>query len=86
MRRDTRESLCVDNQEPPFYFKLVEGIAQLTADEQDLLYWETRIGKRYISLGVGRGLRPTQRRPRLAARPGEAGEDRRAQEHRRLRA
>jgi PPOX class probable F420-dependent enzyme len=52
MRRDVRVSLCIDEEEPPFHFVLIEGAADLTAGDPDLLYWATRIGGRYM--GVAR--------------------------------
>ena len=48
MRRDPRVSLCIDDEEPPFHFVLIEGAAKLTAEDPDLLYWATRIGGRYM--------------------------------------
>ena len=48
MRRDPRISLCIDDEEPPFHFVLIEGAAELTAEDPDLLYWATRIGGRYM--------------------------------------
>lgn len=48
MRRDPRVTLCVDDQEPPFAFVVIEGRAELTADDPDLLPWATRIGGRYM--------------------------------------
>jgi PPOX class probable F420-dependent enzyme len=51
MRRDPRVSLCVDEEEPPFHFVLIEGTAELTADDPDLLYWATRLGGRYMGAG-----------------------------------
>jgi PPOX class probable F420-dependent enzyme len=48
MRRDSRVSFCVDDEEPPFSFVLVEGTAQMTAGDPDHLYWATRIGGRYM--------------------------------------
>jgi PPOX class probable F420-dependent enzyme len=48
MRRDPRVSLCIDDEEPPFHFVVVEGTADLTADDPDLLHWATRIGGRYM--------------------------------------
>jgi PPOX class probable F420-dependent enzyme len=48
MRRDARVSLCVDDQEPPFSFVLVEGTAEMTAEDPDHLYWATRIAGRYM--------------------------------------
>jgi PPOX class probable F420-dependent enzyme len=48
MRRDPRVSLCVDEDAPPFHFVVIEGTAELTADDPDLLYWATRLGGRYM--------------------------------------
>lgn len=48
MARDPRVSLCVDEEDPPFHFVLIEGTAELTAGDPDLLYWATRLGGRYM--------------------------------------
>jgi PPOX class probable F420-dependent enzyme len=48
MRHDPRVSLCVDNEEPPTAFVMIEGTAQMTAGAPDLLHWMTRIGGRYM--------------------------------------
>jgi PPOX class probable F420-dependent enzyme len=48
MRRDARVSLCVDDEEPPFSFVLVEGNAEMTAGDPDHLYWATRVAGRYM--------------------------------------
>ncbi len=48
MRRDPRVSLCIDDEEPPFRFAVIEGTAELTAEVPDLLHWATRIGGRYM--------------------------------------
>jgi hypothetical protein len=48
MWRDERVSLCVDDEEPPFSFVLVEGTAGMTAEDPDHLYWATRIAGRYM--------------------------------------
>ena len=48
MRRDPRVSLCIDDEEPPFHFVVIEGTADLTAEDPDLLHWATRIGGRYM--------------------------------------
>ena len=50
MRRDPRVSLCIDEDEPPFHFVLIEGTAELQADDPDLLYWATRLGGRYMGV------------------------------------
>jgi PPOX class probable F420-dependent enzyme len=48
MRRDGRVSLCIDEEEPPFHFVVIEGAADLAAGSADLLNWATRIGGRYM--------------------------------------
>jgi PPOX class probable F420-dependent enzyme len=48
MLRDPRVSLCIDEEKPPFHFVLIEGTAELTAEDPDLLYWATRLGNRYM--------------------------------------
>ncbi len=48
IRRDSRVSICVDDENPPFSFIVVEGIATLEADSKDLKLWATRIGGRYM--------------------------------------
>jgi PPOX class probable F420-dependent enzyme len=46
--RDGRVSLCVDDEEPPYAFALIEGMATTTEDAEDLLHWATRIAARYM--------------------------------------
>jgi PPOX class probable F420-dependent enzyme len=48
MRRDPRISLCIEEEEPPFHFVVIEGSSTPTAGDPDLLYWATRIGGRYM--------------------------------------
>jgi PPOX class probable F420-dependent enzyme len=48
MLRDPRVSLCIDEEEPPFHFVMIEGTSELTAEDPDLLRWATRIGGRYM--------------------------------------
>jgi PPOX class probable F420-dependent enzyme len=48
MRRDPRVTLCIDDEEPPFHFAIVEGRAWLSEGDPDLLHWATRIGGRYM--------------------------------------
>jgi hypothetical protein len=48
MRRDPRVTLCIDDEAPPFHFVVIEGTAELTAEDPDLLHWATRIGGRYM--------------------------------------
>jgi PPOX class probable F420-dependent enzyme len=46
--RDPRIALCIEDENPPFHFVIVEGTAELTAEDPDLLHWATRIGGRYM--------------------------------------
>lgn len=48
IRRDPRVCLCVDDERPPFSFVMIEGAATITVDPEQLLYWATRIGGRYM--------------------------------------
>ena len=52
IRRDPRVSLCVDDEAPPFAFVLVEGIATLSDDLDELRGWATRIAGRYMGAGL----------------------------------
>ncbi len=46
--RDPRVSLCWDDERPPFSFVTVAGTATTSADSDELLYWATRIARRYM--------------------------------------
>jgi PPOX class probable F420-dependent enzyme len=47
--RDPRVALCVDDEEPPFSFVIVEGTATNSgADQGELVSWAARIGGRYM--------------------------------------
>ena len=48
IRRDPRVCICVDDETPPFAFVQIEGTAALSDDPDNLLYWATRIGGRYM--------------------------------------
>ena len=48
IRRDSRVALCIDEENPPFHFVIVEGSAELSVQDPDLLHWATRIGGRYM--------------------------------------
>lgn len=45
---DPRVSLCVDDEEPPFAFVLIEGEVEIREDDPALQYWATRIAGRYM--------------------------------------
>ncbi len=48
LRHEPRVSLCVDDEQPPFAFVLLEGTVELADNDPDMLYWATRIGGRYM--------------------------------------
>ena len=48
LRRDPRISVCVEDDEPPFGFVRIDGVAELNEDQTDLLAWTTRIAARYM--------------------------------------
>lgn len=46
---EPRVSLTVDDQQPPYSFVIVEGLAEIVdASMDELLYWATAIGGRYM--------------------------------------
>jgi PPOX class probable F420-dependent enzyme len=52
IRRDPRVCICVDDETPPFAFMQIEGTATLSSNMDELLYWATRIGGRYMGAGL----------------------------------
>ncbi|MYS20368.1 MULTISPECIES: PPOX class F420-dependent oxidoreductase [unclassified Streptomyces] len=48
LRRDPHFALCVDDQEPPYSFVLLECTAELVEDLVELEAWATRIAARYM--------------------------------------
>ncbi|SES22421.1 PPOX class probable F420-dependent enzyme [Streptomyces qinglanensis] len=49
LRRDPRFSLCVDDQEPPYNFVMLECVAAEFLDDLELMRsWATRLGNRYM--------------------------------------
>ncbi|MFF2513492.1 PPOX class F420-dependent oxidoreductase [Streptomyces sp. NPDC058086] len=48
LARDGRVALCVDDDQPPFDFVVVEGRAELSEDLAELRRWAARIGARYM--------------------------------------
>lgn len=49
LQRDPRISLCVDLEQPPYAFVMVEGSAEITAQPDELLRFATRIAARYVA-------------------------------------
>jgi PPOX class probable F420-dependent enzyme len=48
LRRDPNAALCVDDQEPPYSYVMIEGRATLADDPGELLRWAIAIGGRYM--------------------------------------
>ncbi|HEX4206115.1 MAG TPA: PPOX class F420-dependent oxidoreductase, partial [Ktedonobacteraceae bacterium] len=48
MKRDHRICFCVDDENPPYAYVLVEGIALIGEDSKAKLDWSTRIAARYM--------------------------------------
>ncbi len=48
LRRDPRLSLCVDDDRPPFSFVVVEGVAEISDDLDEVHRWARRLGGRYM--------------------------------------
>lgn len=48
LQHDARVSICVDDEQPPFAFVIIEGMVEISEKPDDLLRWATRIGERYM--------------------------------------
>ena len=48
VRRDGRVALCVQDDQPPFSFVVVEGAAAVSSDPGELRTWAARLGARYM--------------------------------------
>jgi PPOX class probable F420-dependent enzyme len=48
IQRDPRVALCIDDDQPPFSYVLVEGTAAVSTDLDEMLVWATRLGARYM--------------------------------------
>ncbi|WP_030056121.1 MULTISPECIES: PPOX class F420-dependent oxidoreductase [Streptomyces] len=48
LRRDPHFALCVDVQQPPYGYVMLECTAAFTDDGEELRTWATRIGARYM--------------------------------------
>jgi PPOX class probable F420-dependent enzyme len=65
LRRDPRAALCVDDQQAPYSFVMIEGRATISADPDELRRWSTVIGGRYMG---------AERAEEFGARNGVPGE------------
>ena len=41
-------SICIDDQKPPFSFVMIEGIAKIIEEPNNILQWATKIAARYM--------------------------------------
>ncbi|GGJ68760.1 PPOX class F420-dependent oxidoreductase [Streptomyces brasiliensis] len=48
LARDGRVALCVDDEQPPFHFVVLNGRARLSEDLDEVRHWATRIAARYM--------------------------------------
>jgi PPOX class probable F420-dependent enzyme len=48
LRRDPRVCLCVDDERPPYSFAVIDGIAILSEELDQVRHWATVIGGRYM--------------------------------------
>lgn len=48
LRRDPRVTMCVDDQEPPYSYVMLEGTVTISEDLGELRRWATIIGGRYM--------------------------------------
>ena len=48
LRAEPRVALCVDDDQPPYSYVLIEGVAEVSTDLDEMLHWATRIGGRYM--------------------------------------
>jgi PPOX class probable F420-dependent enzyme len=51
LRRDGRAAICVDLEEQPYAYVMVEGEVELSTDLDEMLVWATRIAARYEGAG-----------------------------------
>ena len=65
IRREPRVSLCVDDDRPPFSFVVVEGVAEISEDLDEVRRWASRLGGRYMG---------AERAEEYGSRNGVAGE------------
>ena len=48
LQHSPQVAISVDDDQPPFSFVLVEGTAEITERDPDMLLWSTRIAGRYM--------------------------------------
>jgi PPOX class probable F420-dependent enzyme len=53
LRRDRRACLCVDDENPPYAYVMIDGVVSIGDDLENMLRFATAIGNRYM--GAERG-------------------------------
>lgn len=53
LRHDPHVAICVDDENFPYAFVQIEGLATISTKPDDLLYWATRIASRYVGETLG---------------------------------
>jgi PPOX class probable F420-dependent enzyme len=53
LRHDPRVAFCVDDDNPPFSYVIVEGTVTFDAHAPDLMAWEIKLGTRYMGAELG---------------------------------
>jgi PPOX class probable F420-dependent enzyme len=48
IRRDPRVSICVDDEDPPYGYVRVDGVAEVSEAPDEMLPWATAIARRYM--------------------------------------
>ena len=64
LARDGRFAFCVDQDQPPYAFVMLQGRTETSEDPEETLRWAGRLGARYMG---------EERAPEYAARNGGAG-------------
>ncbi|MBR8640460.1 PPOX class F420-dependent oxidoreductase [Streptomyces tuirus] len=65
LARDGRFALCVDDDQPPYAFVVLQGRAEISDEPEDMRHWAARLGARYMG---------EDRAEEYAARNGGHGE------------
>ncbi|HUY66841.1 MAG TPA: PPOX class F420-dependent oxidoreductase [Acidimicrobiales bacterium] len=65
LRRDPRVALCVDDERPPHSFVMIDGVATISEELDDVAYWAAVIGGHYMG---------AERAEELGKRNGGPGE------------
>jgi PPOX class probable F420-dependent enzyme len=65
LRRDPRAALCVDDQQPPYSFVVIEGRVRISDDSGEVRRWSAALGGRYMG---------AERAEEFGARNGVPGE------------